>query len=200
MRWSKLYVKQKLKRKKIVLQGNTLLTNSFINRFTLWFQLWFTFSIILYRVQMYSMVVRQSCTFQSGPPIFQETTWPHPLLFQYYWPSSLWCNLHICDYSVTTNLSSFIFTFFTPFPNPHCWKSVLYESILVVCLFCSLDVLPLYNSNKTCLLLLKWQFKAKNRKITKKFYFYYSMFVFSLIMSYKAESYFSHSVAVWIKW
>ena len=127
----KVICEAKIKKKiKIVLQGNTLLTNSFINRFTLWFQLWFTFSIILYRVQMYSMVVRQSCTFQSGPPIFQETTWPHPLLFRYYWPSSLWCNLHICDYSVTTNLSSFIISLFSPHS-----PTLIVESLFSMSLF-----------------------------------------------------------------
>ena len=49
------------------------------------YKLQFTFSIILYYFQMYSIAIRPSSTLQSTPPIFQVSVWPHMWLLWYYW-------------------------------------------------------------------------------------------------------------------
>ena len=73
--------------RKVVYKRQVLVESpKFPKMMVVFFQLQFTFNIIIYQFQVCSIVVRQSCTLQSvPPPIFQVPAWPHTQLFQYYW-------------------------------------------------------------------------------------------------------------------
>ena len=80
------------------------------------------------------------------PLIFPVPSWHHTKLLQYYWLYSLCCNLHPCDYFVTTNLYFLIPLPFTPSPpihpplrQPSVCSLYLWVSFYFICLYYSLD-------------------------------------------------------------
>lgn len=89
---------------------------------------------------IYSVVVRESHTLQSLPPIFQH---PTHIIYSYHIiidhvPNAVL--LHSCDYFVTSNLYFLISTFSTdcPVPSPLATTCIyVYESIHFVYLVCS---------------------------------------------------------------
>ena len=101
------------------------------------FQLQFVFKIILYSLQIYSIVARQSCTLQSGPPDSPSTHLAAHIVTVYRGLCSSCCNVSLCAYSTMTYLYFLIPSpFFTQAPSapPLCQLSgsFLYNAVSIL--------------------------------------------------------------------